>query len=239
MFGKWYAEEKKDPRIQNKFRELFPGRAPKNPLEYSIEDIEDVMDATTPESEKSAKNERWNPQELGYDPKIAKEILNKDGLMVVEINEGPGAAAAASKYASGTRWCTSSPSTATYYLKQGPLYVVFQNGQKFAQIHSETNQVCDLRDRNMDTLPEHLSQFMFDRSKKNYDEKHELMKSPTEVREHLVQLQKDELTDRIAKENAKLKSLQTRFGDPDDTGEDPIRALIVKPYVDEGKNGSN
>jgi len=232
---KWYSEAKKDPRIQNKFRELFPGRSPKNPLDYSVEDIEDVMDATTPESEKSAKNVRWNPQELGYDPKIAKEIHHKDGLMVVQITEGSGAAQAASTYASGTRWCTSSPSTATYYLKQGPIYIVFQNGQKFAQIHSETNQVCDIRDRNMSTLPEQLSQFMFTQTKKNYDEKQDLIKDPESVREYLARIHEEDLSERFAQESAKLKSLQTRFGDPGDSKDDPIRALIVQPYIDKDR----
>ncbi len=231
----WYSEAKKDPRIQNKFRELFPGRPPKNPLEYSVEDMEDVMDAVTPEAVKAAKNNRWNPQELGYDPKVAKEILNEDGLMIVEIT-GEAGGDAASKYASGTRWCTSSPATAKNYLRQGPLYVVFQNGQKFAQIHAESNQVCDIRDRNMSELPGPLSKFMFEKSKKNYDQDIMLIKNPDQARAHLIEGKIQDLQERMRKESATLKSLQTRFGDPEDDDEiTPIRELIIGPYVDRNR----
>ena len=228
----WYSEAKKDPRIQNKFRELFPGRPPKNPLEYSVEDMEDVMDAVTPEAVKAAKNNRWNPQELGYDPKVAKEILNEDGLMIVEIT-GEAGGDAASKYASGTRWCTSSPSTAKNYLRQGPLYVVFQNGQKFAQIHAESNQVCDIRDRAMSELPGPLSKFMFEKSKKNYDQDIIMIDNPDQARAHLIEGKINDLQERMRQESATLKSLQTRFGDPEDDDEiTPIRELIIGPYVD-------
>lgn len=139
----WYMAARKDSRVQNMMREMFPGRSIKNPLEFSIYDLEDLQDTLTPVKQQTAKNQRWKPEERGIAPGKARTILDDDGWLIVEITD----AAVASSYASGTRWCTSNRRTAQGYLNDGPLYVLFRNGQKYGQIHGQSNQIMDVRDR--------------------------------------------------------------------------------------------
>jgi hypothetical protein len=49
-------------------------------------------------------------------------------------------------YAKGTKWCTSDPETAAGYLEQGPLFMIYHNGQIYAQAHVESGQLMDPQD---------------------------------------------------------------------------------------------
>ncbi len=152
----WYMTNRKESDVQNRMRERFPGRNIKNPLEFSIWDMEDVEASLTPESEAEARNERWMPSEMGLKASQADVAFNEGDIMIVKVT----GADAASKYASGTKWCTSNKSTAQSYLNRGPLYVVFRNGQKYGQIHTQDNQVMDLQDRPLNDLPPAVATFM-------------------------------------------------------------------------------
>lgn len=153
----WYMSNRKDSVVQNRMREKFPGRNVKNPLEYTIWELEELQSSLTPESEAEERNERWMPLEMGFKESQATVSYNKGEIMIVEVTDKN----AASKYAAGTRWCTSSPATAQTYLNKGPLYVVFRNGKKYGQIHSESDQIMDLQDRPIGgNLPPEIATFM-------------------------------------------------------------------------------
>lgn len=152
----WYMTNRKQSDVQNRMRERFPGRNVKNPLEFSIWDMEDVESSLTPESEAEARNERWMPSEMGMKASDADVAFNEGDIMIVKVT----GADAASKYAAGTKWCTSNKNTAQSYLNRGPLYVVFRNGQKYGQIHTQDNQIMDLQDRPLKDLPPAVASFM-------------------------------------------------------------------------------
>lgn len=132
----WFMEARKDSRVQNQFRLMFPeeisdGASIRNPLDWSCYQMEDVQDSLTPGNLATARNERWDPGERGFTSDEADVAYDQDGIMIVRMLK-PRAATA---YASGTRWCTSHATTAKGYLDTGPLYVVFDNGKKYAQAH--------------------------------------------------------------------------------------------------------
>ena len=152
----WYHEARKRSDVQNQMRKMFPDRSIKNPLEFSLYDLEDLMSAMTPETIKSAKNQRWKPEDRGIPPSHAKTVMDEDGWLIVEVND----AKVASDYAKGTRWCTSNKNTAQGYLDDGPLYVMFRNGQKYGQSHGSSNQIMNVQDRRIQNLESGPSNFL-------------------------------------------------------------------------------
>jgi len=168
----WFMKARKDSKVQNQFRLMFPeeiskGASVKNPLNWSCYQIEDVQDALTPGKIATARNERWDPQERGFTPDEADVAYDQDGIMIVRTLK-PRAATA---YASGTRWCTSHATTAKGYLDSGPLYVVFDNGKKYAQAHYGFKQgrdvddyvsFMDVRDREIDDASDSIRRAVAD-----------------------------------------------------------------------------
>ena len=157
----WWDENRKDSGVQTKIRSMYPAvnagdRKIKNPLDWSIWDMENVQAAMTPEAEAQASNEKWMPDTLGLSPRQAEVAMQEDDVMVVRITEKN----AASRYASGTQWCTSSTSVAQNYLNTGDLFVVVRNGNRIGQIHTERNQIMNLQDRPMTDLPPSVARFM-------------------------------------------------------------------------------
>jgi hypothetical protein len=59
---------------------------------------------------------------------------------------------AAVELSKGTKWCTSNNRVAQKYLKEGPLYVIYKDGRKYAQLHINTGQIADIRDNSI--IPE-------------------------------------------------------------------------------------
>ena len=169
----WFMQARKDSKVQNQFRLMFPeeisdGASVKNPLDWSCYQMEDVQDALTPGKVATARNERWDPQERGFTSDEADVAYDQDGIMIVRILKSRAATA----YASGTRWCTSHPSTAKSYLATGPLYVVFDNGKKYAQAHfgfkntvdymDDYVSFMDVRDREIDDASDSIRQALSD-----------------------------------------------------------------------------
>jgi hypothetical protein len=62
--------------------------------------------------------------------------------------------AAAMALARGTRWCTHRLMNAEEYLEYGPLYMVFRDGVRFAQIHLWAGEMKDERDARIAPDPE-------------------------------------------------------------------------------------
>lgn len=198
----WYMTNRKQSDVQNRMRERFPGRNIKNPLEFSIWDMEDVEASLTPEAEAEARNERWMPSEMGMKPSQADVAFNEGDIMIVKVT----GADAASKYASGTKWCTSNKNTAQNYLNRGPLYVVFRNGQKYGQIHTQDNQVMDLQDRPLTDLPPAVASFMVSADQKhlrelldNWPSKDDIIQKLRDNNRRDYQSQKTEAENRLAK----------------------------------------
>ena len=169
----WFMGARKDSRVQNQFRLMFPeeisdGASVKNPLDWSCYQMEDVQDALTPGKVATARNERWYPHERGFTSDEADVAYDEDGIMIVRTLK-PRAATA---YASGTRWCTSHATTAKDYLYTGPLYVVFDNGKKYAQAHygfkrgrghvDDYVSFMDVRDREIDDASDSIRRAVAD-----------------------------------------------------------------------------
>jgi len=76
----------------------------------------------------------------------AKVIHNQGQWTVVEVLD-PDAAV---QLSSGTKWCTSDRDTAEDYLSDGPLYIIYKAGKKYAQAHLETGQVMNLKDETLE-----------------------------------------------------------------------------------------
>ena len=198
----WYMTNRKQSDVQNRMREKFPGRNIKNPLEFSIWDMEDVEASLTPEAEAEARNERWMPSEMGMKPSQADVAYNEADIMIVKVT----GAKAATKYASGTKWCTSNLNTAQNYLSRGPLYVVFRNGQKYGQIHTQDDQIMDLQDRPIRVLPPAVATFMVsaigDHLRElldNWPNKEDIIKELRENNRRDYQSKKTEAENRLAK----------------------------------------
>lgn len=228
----WWAVNSKDPSIQSRFRIMFPDQHFKNPLDFTITEMEDVMDSLTPLAEQNARNERWSPEELGYDSAAARTVYDKDGLMVVEITKKLDGARIASKYASGTRWCTSNEGTSQHYLNQGPLYVVFINGKKYAQIHGPSQQICDIRDRPIQNLPGPVAQMMLNQYITTFDEVSTDVKDVARIRKNLFDEQERVRDRRIEQLQTIVDREAVRSGALGISEADPLRRAVLEPLLD-------
>jgi hypothetical protein len=67
-------------------------------------------------------------------------------------------------YAKGTKWCTSSPETASQYLSMGPIFTILRNGKAYAQLHIESGQFMDPQDAPIppSQIPEELKTIVSD-----------------------------------------------------------------------------
>jgi hypothetical protein len=109
--------------------------------EYSLHELEDVINNLTPEISK--RQEKIEIKKEGAD--VVKQ--GSDGtLLKLKTKE------AACYYGKGTKWCTTGDKDNTFdkYNKEGPVYVFISNdGRKF-QFHFELRQFMDERDREID-----------------------------------------------------------------------------------------
>lgn len=121
----------------------------------------------------------------------ARSIFKNEEWEIIEVEKGK----AACYYAKGTRWCTSSEGTADHYLGQGPLYIVFQEGKPFCQIHFPSEQAMDPQDKDIKNLPDEVIEAMLGNLDLNDDEKGFLFKHADHdgeyFGEHIKALQKE------------------------------------------------
>jgi len=120
--------------FRNKMKVLYPNKNPKNVLQFSLHELERVDEALNQKSQRSIKQEI---KEEG-----AELVYSKNGWKIIKILSGD----AATFYSSGTKWCTSSSSTAEEYLESGPLYILIHNKVKIAQYHPGSSQLMDVQD---------------------------------------------------------------------------------------------
>ncbi len=73
----------------------------------------------------------------------SKVIYNDGKYAILEVANSD----AAVKYSGGTKWCTSNRRTAQCYLKDGPLYVIYKDGRKYALLHVKSRQLMDISDK--------------------------------------------------------------------------------------------
>lgn len=112
---------------------------PKNLLDFNLYLMEDIRD----EFEKQEIDPRVNL--LAKKLPDGASMLYNDGIcQIVEVTSPE----AACDLGRGTKWCTSSEETAEEYLEKEPLYVIYVNGKKTAQLYIGIDpQLNDLRDR--------------------------------------------------------------------------------------------
>jgi len=217
----WYMENRKDSNVQNRMREMFPGRSIKNVLLFSIYELEDLQDSLTPVSVQAAKNTRWKPEDRGISPLKAETVFEEGGWLVVKIMD----AGVASTYASGTRWCTSSKGTAAGYLANGPLYVLFRNGQKYGQIHGQSNQVMDVRDRPINDLDPVVAGFMAGSGVEDIINLWGGMVNDEVMRDQILSDVAKEITSKVADAESKLVAARSQL-EGMESGDNPISRTI-------------
>jgi len=100
---------------------------------YTKEQLSDALAQVAPEESKRQKIRELKEGVL---------ILENPPYKVIKITDEPGAI----HWGQDTGWCTKFPDYANSYLKDGPLYVVLKDNEKFAQIHFPTGQYMDVRD---------------------------------------------------------------------------------------------
>jgi hypothetical protein len=137
----------KTPIFKQWASKMFTDKHPKNPLMFTLHDVEKIEDASKPKESK-------RQQVRDVKQEGAKVAYDKPPYKIIQIG-GPGvdiekAAQAASYYAKGTKWCTSDPNTAKEYLSEGPLYIIFEDNQKIGQYEPESGQLMDLEDDDLE-----------------------------------------------------------------------------------------
>jgi hypothetical protein len=138
------------------------GLQPKqNPLDITTLDRKtfgDVVDAARDITDGNSDSKRKQVATIKQEG--AESIYKEDGWQIFEVTEG----AAAVYYAKGTKWCTSSEHTANYYIRQGPLYIIFADGKPYAQLHVQSNQFMDAKDNKIKDVPDEIAQALIDRA---------------------------------------------------------------------------
>ena len=79
-------------------------------------------------------------------PPGAKFIGNSEGFEVVKITD----ADASSLLCSGTEWCVANKNVAERYLKDGPTYLFYENGERKYLAQIESNQYMDVYDERVE-----------------------------------------------------------------------------------------
>lgn len=118
----------------------FPGSKDINAYKI-FQDLESTLDKLQGTELKSKRQSKREVKEKG-----ARLAYDDGKYEAIELTD-PEAAVI---YAKGTKWCTSGASTAASYMKQGPLYVIFKDGEKVAQLHAPTTQLKNVTDRDYD-----------------------------------------------------------------------------------------
>lgn len=118
----------------------FPGSKDINAYKV-FQDLEAVTDKLQGTELKSKRQSKREVKEKG-----ARMAYDDGKYSAIEITD-PEAAVI---YSKGSKWCTSNASTASGYLKQGPLFILFKGEEKFAQLHAPSGQLMDLTDRAYD-----------------------------------------------------------------------------------------
>lgn len=111
----------------------------KNILHFSLHTLESINDLY----EKPQEDPRVNELQAKL-PEGAELFYNDGNYQIVQVTSSQ----AACVLGKGTKWCTSGEGPAEYYLSQGPLYIIYLKGKKYAQLHiGKETQFMDLKDR--------------------------------------------------------------------------------------------
>jgi hypothetical protein len=150
--ARFYFNNYKSDRFKREVKRLADERGvsinPKNLLDFDLNFLEDVKDLL----EKPEVDPRVH--QLAEKVPEGSKIIYNDGInQIVEVTSRQ----AACDLGRGTKWCTSDEDTAEQYLGLAPLYVIYVNGKKTAQIHYGVDlQFMDLRDRPISTISDGL-----------------------------------------------------------------------------------
>jgi len=96
----------------------------------------------------------YSLSDITRSPKVKQQLRDKgesregwiydDGVFAVKKVTTPEEA---EHYGDSTEWCTRHPETAKTYLSSGPLYIIFKNDRKTAEMHIPSGQLMNLEDR--------------------------------------------------------------------------------------------
>lgn len=157
--GAWnfYHANRPSQRFKDTAKRLFPEANPKNPLHYSLHNIERIQDELAPEEQHVGRRAAATAAKTGaIEHEGASIYYDSPTHRIVQIG-GPGvdidkAAEAACKYGQGSHWCTRDSETAKQYLSKGPLYVFYKKGNagsaRVAQGHFSSSEPLQLMDKN-------------------------------------------------------------------------------------------
>jgi hypothetical protein len=122
---------------QGKRRATFTAQKDINSYK-TFNDLEATIDKLQGVDLQSKRQQKRQAKEEG-----AEVVYEDSQYAIVEVH----LAKAAVIYSKGTRWCTSNEGTAAHYLNQGPLHIIFKDGEKIAQMHIGSSQLKDVTDR--------------------------------------------------------------------------------------------
>jgi len=112
-------------------------QAPKDIGQYrSYGDLADAIDSATGQE---SKKEKVRVKEV----EGAQQVYDDGTYQVLKITTPESSAA----LCHGTDWCVKDPRFSKDYLKDGPLYLILKNGEKYVLAHPESRQYKDVRDR--------------------------------------------------------------------------------------------
>jgi len=81
-------------------------------------------------------------------PPGAEVLHEDDDFYLVKITTPE----AAMSLSSGTKWCTANETHAKSHLRKGPLYLIYENGQRAYLLHYPTSQLKDINNLNVDVI---------------------------------------------------------------------------------------
>lgn len=157
----FHQQNKGQPKFRETAKALYPEANPKNPLDFTLHQMEHVKREMQTPAEKEvsrralARGDFVHPGASVYYDTPTHRII-KIGGEGVKLEH---AVDAACKYGDSTEWCTRHPDTAKEYLQKSPLYVFYKKegdkAHKIAQGHfGDDFQLMDPQDNEIDTRDE-------------------------------------------------------------------------------------
>ena len=186
----YYQTYIKDNRFQQILAKLTP--SPKNILTLSLSQIKDAQTENDEKYHRVSNRELKKVRKLNYTDKL----VDTSRLKIVKItkkDETDGAAKILSDFARASKWCVTNVKKADEYLSNGPLYVIYLDGEKYLyapkneELMNVKNEPWILSLEEYDLLSPHLPQVALHLEDQTHPDYHKaVMKSPRRAIEYAM-----------------------------------------------------
>ena len=186
----YYQTYIKDNRFQQILAKLTP--SPKNILTLSLSQIKDAQAENDEKYHRVSNRELKKVRKLNY----TDRLVDTSRLKIVKItkkDETDGAAKILSDLARASKWCVTDVEKADEYLSNGPLYMIYLDGEKYLyapeneELMNVQNEPWTLSAEEYELLSPHLPQialYLEDRMHPDYHKA--VMKSPRRAIEYAL-----------------------------------------------------